>query len=96
MNVDTLLETTTLYFKIKKIENMLLPFSWYKKQIKYISKIEDESIVRMVFNKLLKKNIINKIKHYKSTFYIFNPYQHRFYIQTCFNVQKKACKIHFD
>ena len=48
MNVDTLLETTVLYFKVKKIQNTLLPFSWYKKQIQYISKIHDENIVRMV------------------------------------------------
>lgn len=94
MNVDTLLETTVLYFKVKKVQNTLLPFSWYKKQIQYISKIHDESIVRMVFNKLLKKNILHKFKHRKSTFYIFNPYI-RLHIQAAFNVQKKACRVSF-
>ena len=96
MNVDLLLQTTILYLKCKKIQKLLLPYSWYKNQIRYISKIQDEKIIRLVFNKLLKKDIINRFKHHKSTFYIFNPYQQRFNIYTDFNITKQDRKIYFN
>jgi hypothetical protein len=96
MNVDTLLETTVLYFRCKKIQSILLPFSWYKGQIQYISKTHDKNIVKTVFNKLLKKSIITKVKHHKSTYYIFNPYQHRVHIEAGFNVRRKSHKLCFN
>lgn len=78
MNVDSLAEITMIYFKYKKINiKQFFPYSWYKTQIKYICKIDDEKFIRVIFDKMIKKEYLNKIKNGKSTYYIFNPYREK-------------------
>ena len=98
MNIDSFSEIVILYLKYKKITtNEYYPYSWYKAQIKFITNLNTEDMIRFVFNKLIKKNKILLVKHFNSTFYIFNPYEidikfNRF--QT-FKIHKQKIRIRF-
>jgi hypothetical protein len=78
MNVQNITNTIILYFKIKKLDTKpYFNYKFYSKEIRTITKINDKDTIRLIFNELLKKKALTKIKVLKSTFYYFDPYQNR-------------------
>lgn len=88
--MNTVLEVTILFFKINRVHELQpSTFSWYKNQLKNITKSSDEIFLRKIFNNLIKLNVIKKIKINKSIFYTFDPY---FKKKNCNNVIIKKIK----
>lgn len=76
MNITNICDALILHFKLKKYDNnQAHPYKWYALQIKGFANIEDKGFIRLIFNKLLKRNVLDKIKRNKSTLYYFRPYK---------------------
>ena len=75
MDIENYSQIITLYFKVKRIQNINgYSYSWYKNEIINIIKKNDDKLIRNIFNYLVKKKIVHKLKVNKSLFYIFNPF----------------------
>lgn len=77
-NKTKFLDLIILYLKYRNCYYMKYQkYSYFKNLIKYITCIENETLIRRMFESLLQKNIIQKKKFDKTTKYIFNPYNRR-------------------
>tara|TARA_R100000734_G_scaffold18264_1_gene15018 strand:- start:97 stop:372 length:276 start_codon:yes stop_codon:yes gene_type:complete len=63
-------------------------YGYFKNMIKYITGIGDQKTIRNIFQKLLNKNIFDKIKVGKQTKYHFNPYNKP--------LPKRSLIVHFN
>ena len=95
MNIHNIIKTCILYFKIKKYDRMTVqPFKWYAGQIRFLTKIDDKKFIRLIFDKLVKKNKLVKIKRGKSTLYYFDPYEKKNDNENI--IIKKKLIVYFD
>ena len=97
MNIYNLTDTMIIYFKIKRYDNFPpQTFKFFANEIRYITKLTDKELIRSIFNKILKKKKIIKIKKKKSTFYVFDPYNIRFNKNNEFIENEKKLTVFFD
>ncbi len=72
---EDLIKLSFLYMEYNNTFNIeYQKYSHFKNMISYITGIENQKLIRYIFQKLINKKVFKKIKIGKITNYHFNPY----------------------
>jgi len=75
-NKEDLIELTFLYFKFRNLYFVgFQRYIFFKNLISYVTKLNNYSSIRSIFNNLLNEDLIEIKKDKKKVYYRFNPKQ---------------------
>lgn len=88
MDQERLINLAITYYKLNNYNDFgrysNLRYSYWRQSLSYVCGITDSSVLRAIFNKMVKRNILKKVKYQQMTFYVFDIYdEHNFHEHKC-------------
>lgn len=78
MDQERLINLAITYYKFNNYNDFgrysNLRYSYWRQSLSYVCGITDASILRSIFNKMVKRYVLKKVKYQQMTFYVFDIY----------------------